>query len=220
MKKIVCLTVLALSVNLGCGKQNRPGPSDAHRGHDHGHGDAEGTSGTASDPHVEALKNSKNPRADFIHGPTDVGGYLNISWWFMNKDLDEAFDIIEEGIGYNPDAFQLHHQLGQLYLKKARNATPEGLDKVGEEAKAHLVTAGKLYQKAMGLGVKEKREHPGPEWSEIKDQDLRAPARMAVLMEQRVGADERARAMAIQYIEVLNGDEVLARLARNMSESN
>ncbi len=159
--------------------------------------------------HIEDIEASDNPR-EFIQGKTDVDGYLTIGWWYKNKDLKEAFSIINEGIKHNPKAFQLHYQLGQLYLERAKSET-KNIQVPNEESLETLKLAQQSYKTAAELGIKQRSKAKVADWGNVKELDVRGAARMTVLMERRYGDHLEADRLSHEYADKLGGDEKLDR---------
>ena len=148
-----------------------------------------------------------------------VGG-----WWLKRKNFDAALSFVEEGIANNPDAFQIHFMHGQLLNEKAiRLGGEDVFAHPTDEAKVAFHDANAAYTKAVTFAL-EQRPVDGTngwaaaEWSDYKEEDAWAAARMMVLTEYRFGDKKLAVEKAKICISQMGPDKVLDRLVAKYVE--
>jgi len=198
------LTVWGAVIGLilsGCSAKN------GHDHHDHSSADKD-----QAEAHVDIkdLEAADDPTV-FIDGKHDVNGYLAVSWFFKSKDRERAFDLVNEGLSHNPEAFQLYGLKGQLTLAKAREHSSSDLKHPDVETKAMIIDAQHLYRKAAKLGLKERTQKSGDDWPADKEFDVRDAVRKDVFIEEQHGNLVETERLAKQYVEALGGDEILQR---------
>jgi tetratricopeptide (TPR) repeat protein len=140
-----------------------------------------------------------------LSDPHNVRGYMIGAWWLKrlrkeNTSL-EAIKFLEEGIKYNPDAFQLYLMRGQVFRSLERNKD-----------------AGASYEKAAELAMK-KRPTIGrisDDWTDYNEDDALAALRLSVFIEKEYGEKKKALEMARLYIDFLGGDVILERTASKL----
>jgi tetratricopeptide (TPR) repeat protein len=130
-----------------------------------------------------------------ISNPNNVRAYLIGAWWLKSKQghfQEEAIKFLEEGIEFNPDAFQLYLMKG--YVNVARENQ--------EEAWKSFLVAADLAMKQRPAG--------GPtetsQWTDYQEEDARASARLAVFFERQLGDPTKALEMAKRFNGQLEGD--------------
>ena len=155
-----------------------------------------------------------------LSDPHYVLGYTVGGWWLKLRNLDAAIAFAKEGIEKNPDAFQVHFTLGQLYLEKGRRIS--GVEKVltpPPEALKYLLMARDCYIDAARLAVAQRPANAMDNlddraWGHYLEDDARASCRMAALSEWHYGDKSKARDMANQYLQAFGKDTVLERVSR------
>lgn len=136
-----------------------------------------------------------------LSDPHNIRAYLIGAWWLKTEEgraPREAVKFLDEGIRFNPEAFQLHLTKGYIVQRE-----------FGE-----LERALELFEKAAQLAVKARPADPKAregDWDEFYDEDARGAARMAVLLEKEIGDRHRALSWAIYYNRQLDGDPILER---------
>ncbi|GAB4318536.1 MAG: hypothetical protein Kow0059_12100 [Candidatus Sumerlaeia bacterium] len=155
--------------------------------------------------------------------PHNARAYAIGAWWLKQHDLAEAIRFVEEGLRYNPQAFQLHYALGSLLYKKAlalrgrgaaaQQATPEEIE-LYTRARGEFLRAAEMGLARRPAGwtpeMEDQPEGTGA-WTLYEDEDVRAAARFAVLLERNFGDPVKALAMARDFAARLDGDGILER---------
>lgn len=162
-------------------------------------------------PHIHADGRELLPwyRLMTLSDPHYVRGYLIGSWWLNREDPEAALAFVEEGIGNNPSAFQLHQMRGQILRRMGdRHEDPEV---------ASSLLAGALESFVTGYELVLRQRPPGADmpnlawWSEYVENDARSVVQLAVLLEARIGDPAVALERARRALEVLPDDGVLQR---------
>lgn len=140
--------------------------------------------------------------------PHYVRGYQVGSYWIQRLDTAAARAFLEEGLEKNPEAFELYLMRGFLGLKQARRVgSGSALDGKDPEQRQLLLTAKADFQQASDLMFRERPsqqildETEHPEWSDDRESDAMAAVHMAVMLENRVGQEDRAKELAERYLK-------------------
>ncbi len=158
-----------------------------------------------------------------VSDPHYVRGYQIGGWWLKANDPNEGVKFLEEGIQNNPEAFQLPYikGLNLMVLGKMIDANVETED---PEARRFYRRAAVAFREGADLIERNRpddydRDKLHDDWTEYQEEDARSVARMAILMEDRLGNKKHALRLAKKYNDVLQGDGILERnIARMESE--
>lgn len=153
-----------------------------------------------------------------VSDPNYVRGYSVGAWWLISRDIDQAQAFAEEGLANNENAFEIRYILGQVYLKRARALESAGATE--QEVREMIKQAKNAYQIAAEHALEVVRRGSGgleDVFTRYQEEDALASARMAVMLEDRHGDPNRARALAARFHEAYPDDMVLARLAAGLT---
>ena len=137
--------------------------------------------------------------------PHNIRGYMIGAWWlkrFKTKpQLEEALKFLEEGIAYNPEAFQLYLMNGRVFVALGDN----------QEAK-------KSYREAAERAVKQRPPNgkTGPSWTDYNEEDALASVRLAVMTEAEYGTRKQALQLALDYHGKIGQDIILERQIKSL----
>lgn len=176
-------------------------------------------------PHQHASGAEMLPwyRVMTLADPNNGRAYAIGSWWLKQKDHDQALAFVEEGLKHNPEYFQLWYTHGVLLYEKGRKILTAAGEEAGipPEAQALFNRAKESCLKATEIGL---RRRPAgwlpPEnedddaydlWTLYEEEDVRAAARFAMLIERNYGDKRKALALAADLDKRLDGDYILAR---------
>ncbi len=139
--------------------------------------------------------------------PRYVRGYVAGAFWLQAIDKDAALAFVKEGLGHNPDAFQLLVSRGLLLIREARllgDITADPLDPpvraILERARADFRYAAELALEQRPAAVLETGEVWQPGWGPYLEDDAARACQMTVVLTQILGDPERARTLAERYI--------------------
>lgn len=147
-------------------------------------------------------------RLQTLSDPHNVRAYMIGAWWLKNlggEQVDEALRFVEEGIRFNPRAYQLHLMRGNLLRMKNEN----------NEARLCFRTAaeeGLKQRPAEGAG-----DGTNPRWTYYNEQDLLSALRLAVIFEKVYGDRAEALRLARDYTRRLGDPAPLARQIRYLT---
>jgi tetratricopeptide (TPR) repeat protein len=139
-----------------------------------------------------------------LSDPAYTRGYTIGAFWIKQHDPAAAMAFVEEGLHKNPRAFELHLTKGFLLVQESRRVEAAGGDKV-----PLLLQARDSFQSAAEYMIEVRpRKWEGdiedvPGWGGYQENDARAAAHMAVLLESQHGDPEKARALARRYLDIL-----------------
>jgi hypothetical protein len=144
-----------------------------------------------------------------------VQAYTMGAYWLGRHDRTESESYLREGLGNNPDAFQLHLMMGFSCFRRAREL-PGDLFNPSPEQGALLTKARTSFRKAAELAL-EQRPHDDLDgagaWGHYEETDAWAAFRMAVLTEKHYGAAGEAAKLARRIIAQAGSEKTLKRLA-------
>lgn len=120
-----------------------------------------------------------------------VQGYQAGSYWIAQLDPDAAIDFLYEGLERNPDAFELHLQLGLVYLQQSRLVESPETEKLLEQAAASFHASA---EQAL-LRASDENEKGAYERS-----DGWQATGMSYAIEFRHGDREKAEARRLRYL--------------------
>ena len=148
--------------------------------------------------------------------PHYVVGYTVGGWALKSHNLEAAIQFAQEGIEHNPDAFQIHLTLGQLYFEKGRRIAGQGQWLTPPpDALVFLRKARDSFLTAAELGL-DQRPPDATEfsedlaWGRYREVDARASCRMAAFTEWHYGDKARSMELAKGYLKALGGDKILS----------
>jgi tetratricopeptide (TPR) repeat protein len=139
-----------------------------------------------------------------LSDPSYTRGYTVGAFWIKQHDPEAALRFIEEGIGHNPRAFELHLARGFLLLQEGR-----ALQEAGKDGKEVMLRAKSAFQSAAEYlpDVRPKtwegEIEDAPGWGNYQESDAMAALLMAVLFEENYGDPARARELAQKYLELM-----------------
>ncbi len=144
-----------------------------------------------------------------LSDPRYIRGYAVGGWWLQNRNLEQAFAFVKEGVENNPESFEIYMTLGQLYLNQARQAGED--EATRDNAFAEALDA---YTKSAGFGLEQRPEgwtdeSSDPRWSDYQENDLLASMRLSVFLEERHGDPQAAYRRATTYLQQIGQDTVL-----------
>lgn len=147
-----------------------------------------------------------------LSDPQYIRGYAVGGWWLMTKNPDAALAFVQEGVQRNPRSFEILFTLGQIHRHRARSSAAP------EVSRREMQAALEAFQRATELGLSQRpddwtEDQEDFRWNHYMEGDLLAAARLAVLVERRLGAPAAARQRAIDYARRLPEDEILRALA-------
>lgn len=131
-------------------------------------------------------------------------GYVAGAYWLQALDNHAALHFIDEGLTNNPDAFQLFVSRGFVLLRIARESDDPG--RLNDALSAFLQGA-ELALLQRPDEVDEYGFGPGG-WGSYHENDAIAAANMSVMLTDRLGDPERARALRNRF-KLLVSDHVL-----------
>jgi hypothetical protein len=148
-----------------------------------------------------------------LSDPHYIRAYSVGSWWLKTKNLDAAFEFIQEGIKNNPASFQVYAALGDLHYTKAMNIS-RNIFAPAPEAIEQLLLARDVFQVAADLAIEQRPAVVDPEnmpdrWSSYMEDDTRAAVNMAVLLEREFGTEAKTRELATRYLKYFPGSPTL-----------
>lgn len=157
-------------------------------------------------------------RVATLSNPNFVRGYCVGAWWLKLRNPAEAIAFAREGIANNPDAFQIHLVLGELYLDRVRELSGGVIQPASPEALEAVEQARQAYREAARLAMAQRPADFDalPEydpWREWMDTDAMRATEMAVLLEVRFGDEAAGRALAREYLRVYPQSGPLRRQA-------
>jgi len=146
-----------------------------------------------------------------LNDPHYIMGYTVGGWWVSQHDPGAALAFVDEGIGHNPEAFQIRLTRGLLRLRLLRTAgaPPAGLLAEVTADLHEAVALGLLQRPDPALGPVE--EQPG--WSLFQEQDLWTACQTRVILEQRYGDKQVARRLAQEYLRIFPENPILRQAA-------
>ncbi len=158
--------------------------------------------------------------------PHYVLGYTIGGWSLKSRNLEAGIRFAKEGIENNPDSFQIHLTLGELYLQKGRLiAGVENLLRPTPEALVYMLMAHDCYLTAAELALAQRPAdasefNDDPKWGRYREVDARASCRLAAFTERQYADKARSLELAKRYDQALGGDIILAGfIARESGES-
>lgn len=159
-------------------------------------------------------------RVATLNDPHFVRGFCVGAYWLKTESLDEAITFAEEGRSKNPDAFQIHLTLGELYMDKARGDSAKPLSgDLSPEASMWVLRAKASFQRSAELVLKQRPQEMDalPEsspWQSWWDTDAMRATEMAALLEVRFGDKALGQAYARKYLELYPDSPSLRRTAQ------
>jgi tetratricopeptide (TPR) repeat protein len=143
-----------------------------------------------------------------LSDPRYIRGYAVGGWWLQNRNLEQAFAFVKEGVENNPESFEIYMTLGQLYLNQARRAEDE------ENRRSSFAEALDAYIKSAQFALEQRPpdwtgEIDDPRWSDYQENDLLASMRLSVFLEERHGDPQSAYRRATTYLQQIGQDTVL-----------
>jgi hypothetical protein len=148
--------------------------------------------------------------------PNYVSGYATGAWWLRSRNAGEALAFAEEGIGINPNAFQIHLVKAQILLRMARS-TGKDIYNPDDEVLPLLNRARAAFNESADLALSQRPEDADPEnptedWSRYQELDAWGAARMSALMEWQYGNSPDAAELARKYTAIFGEDRTLQRI--------
>lgn len=174
-------------------------------------------------PHNHASGEQMLPwyRVMTLADPQNGRAYSIGSWWLKQKSRAEAIAFVEEGLKNNPEYFQLWYTYGVLLYEEGREHQGESKPETGlpPEAQKFFDLSKEACLKATEIGLKRRPAGWIPDaahedndtWTLYEDEDLRAAARFAVLIERIYGDKRNALTLAIDLNKRLEGDGIIER---------
>ena len=146
-----------------------------------------------------------------VSDPHYIRGYIVGAFWVQQHDRDAALGFIEEGLAYNPDAFQLHLSKGFMLMRNARRLTQTGVKEEANPEQMKLLLQARESFLIAAEQMELQRPLPPeagdfsdlPEWGYYLENDAMASAYMAVLFEKRYGDPEMAESLRLRYLKLI-----------------
>lgn len=162
-----------------------------------------------------------------LSDPHNIRAYMIGAWWLKHQKQEkfnrEALKFLDEGIRYNPDAFQLPLMKGYVFnemndRQSARLAFMAAAEiAVRIRPKGWTPESRKTSQAAESARENLLRPSALLVWTDYQEDDARAAVRLAVIAERDAGNLQSAIEMARRYNNAIGGDGRLEALLRQMA---
>lgn len=144
-----------------------------------------------------------------VSDPNYIRGYVIGAFWVKRYDREAAMDFIEEGLGKNPEAFQLHLSKGMMLMAEARRlAGSQVISGDDPEQLKVLLQAKSSFRQAAEFMLEQRPKPPlngeiedQPDWGRYLETDAMAAVNLSLLFEERYGDSGEASRLRARFLQ-------------------